>query len=90
MEVSVERAERIVNACEDAGVTLMIAYHVQAEPAVRRLRELIEGGFIGTLVQLHGQFSLHLFGDDDETDVWRVDPAVAGGGALSDVRWIQR
>ena len=33
MEVTVERAERMVRVCEDAGVRLMIAYRIQAEPA---------------------------------------------------------
>lgn len=86
MEVSVERAERMVCACEDAGVTLMVAYRIQAEPSVRRLRELIEDGFIGAPVHLHGQFSIDLFGRNEDPDnVWRVDPDVAGGGALMDL-----
>lgn len=75
----------MVRVCEDAGVTLMIAYRIQTEPAVRRLRELIQDGFIGDPVYLHGQFSSSVFDDDSEEDVWRVDPNVAGGGALMDL-----
>ena len=85
MEVTVERAEEMVRVCEDAGVTLMIAYRIQAEPAVRRLRKLIQVGFIGDPVYLHGQFSAAVFDDDSVEDVWRVDPDVAGGGALMDL-----
>jgi predicted dehydrogenase len=85
MEVTVERAEQMVRVCKDAGVRLMIAYRIQAEPAVRRLRELIQDGFIGEPVYLHGQFSSAVFDDDSEEDVWRVDPDVAGGGALMDL-----
>ena len=85
MEVTVERAEQMIRVCEDAGVRLMIAYRMQAEPAVRRLRELIRDGFIGDPVYLHGQFSSAVFDDDSAEDVWRVDPDVAGGGALMDL-----
>jgi predicted dehydrogenase len=85
MEVTVERAEQMVRVCEDADVTLMIAYRMQAEPAVRRLRELIQDGFIGEPVYLHGQFSSDPYDDDSEEDVWRVDPEIAGGGALMDL-----
>jgi predicted dehydrogenase len=85
MEVTVERAERMVRVCEDADVTLMIAYRLQTEPAVRRLRELIHDGFIGEPVYLHGQFSSKILDGDSENDVWRVDPDIAGGGALMDL-----
>src|SRR5699024_464410 len=71
MEVTVERAEQMIRVCEDAGVRLMIAYRIQAEPAVRRLRELIQDGFIGDPVYLHGQFSSMVFDGDSEEDVWR-------------------
>jgi len=38
LEVDAGRTERLIEACEDAGVTLMTAYRQQAEPAIRRLR----------------------------------------------------
>lgn len=85
MEVTVERAEQMVRVCEEADVRLMIAYRLQTEPAVRRLRELIHDGFIGEPVYLHGQFSSKILDGDSEDDVWRVDPDVAGGGALMDL-----
>lgn len=85
MEATAERAERMVRNCEEAGVTLMIAYRLQTEPAVRRLRELIHDGFIGEPVYLHGQFSSKILDNDRTDDVWRVNPDVAGGGALMDL-----
>ena len=87
MDVNSDRAERMVEVCDDAGVALMVAYRLHAEPAYRRLRELIGDGFIGDPVQVHGAFSLDLLGrtEGSATDVWRIDPEVAGGGALMDL-----
>ncbi|EMA43320.1 D-xylose 1-dehydrogenase Gfo6 [Halococcus saccharolyticus] len=77
-------AERIVDACADAGVVCMTAYRLRTEPAVRRMRELIADGAIGEPVQVHGGFSARLL-DEMSPDTWRLDPHVAGGGALMDL-----
>ena len=86
MDVTAERAEQMVEIREAAGVRLMVAYRLHAEPAYRRLRELIGDGFIGEPIQVHGAFSLNLLDRvDDPADVWRTDPETAGGGALMDL-----
>ena len=77
-------AERLVAACADAGVVCMTAYRLRTEPAVRRMRELIADGAIGDPVQVHGGFSARLL-DEMHPDTWRLDPDVAGGGALMDL-----
>ena len=84
LEVTVERAERLVDACEQADVTLMTAYRLQLEPAVRRTRELIADGFVGEPVRVIGNFGTRLL-DNVEPGSWRLDPELAGGGALIDV-----
>lgn len=81
---NVAEAERMVEACAEAGVTLMTAYRLRAEPAVRRMRELIRDGVIGTPVQVKGGFSSRLL-DSVEPDSWRLDPDIAGGGVLLDL-----
>ncbi|PSP54542.1 gfo/Idh/MocA family oxidoreductase [Halobacteriales archaeon QS_1_67_19] len=85
IEASAERAREMVRVCEEAGVTLMVGYRPQVEPAMRRLRELIRAGMLGEPVQFHGWFTGHILGDDAATDQWRLDPDLAGGGALLDV-----
>jgi xylose dehydrogenase (NAD/NADP) len=85
METSSSRAEEMIQVCEDAGVTLMIAYRLQTEPAVRRMRELIQDGFVGEPVQLTGGFSSQLLANNPDPDQWRLDPTLAGGGALIDL-----
>jgi len=84
LEITVDRAQAVVDACNDAGVTLMTAYRLQTEPTVRRTRELVSEGVIGDVVQVHGGFSHPLLATVDP-DTWRLDPEVAGGGALVDL-----
>ncbi|APX97154.1 D-xylose 1-dehydrogenase Gfo6 [Natronorubrum daqingense] len=84
LETSLEDAQGIVDACRDAGVTLMTAYRLQTEPTVRRTRELVRNGVLGDIVQVHGAFS-HPLLDTASPDSWRLDPDLAGGGALVDL-----
>lgn len=76
--------ERMVEAFEGADIVLMTAYRLRTEPAVRRMREMIRDGVIGDPVQLHGGFSTRLL-DTAGPDSWRLDPEIAGGGALIDL-----
>ena len=84
LETTTDRARSVVDACEAAGVTLMTAYRLQAEPTVRRTRELIRADDIGDVVQVHGRFSNPLLANADPS-TWRLDADLAGGGALVDL-----
>ncbi|MFB6106351.1 MAG: D-xylose 1-dehydrogenase Gfo6 [Halobacteriaceae archaeon] len=81
MEASVDRAERLVAAAEDAGVTLMVAYRMHTEPAVRRMRELVADGFVGDPLLVQGNFSQHILELVRDPDQWRLNPDFAGPGA---------
>lgn len=83
MEKSVERAERLQAVCEEAGVTLMVAYRPRMEPEFRRARELLRDGVIGDVTEVHAQFSFPVL-DMGGPDQWRIDRELAGGGALMD------
>ncbi len=85
MEASVERAERLVEVCEEHGVTLMIAYRMQTEPAVRRARELIRDGFVGDPILVQGHMSDSLLELIPDPDQWRLDPELSGGCSLIDI-----
>ncbi len=78
MESTVERSEQLVEACRET--TLMVAYRMHTEPAVRRARELIQSGFIGDVTGIHGQMSQRLLEMNPDTDQWRLDPELAGYG----------
>jgi predicted dehydrogenase len=85
LEVTVDRARRLVEACEAAGVTLMTAYRMQTDPVVRRLREAVGAGELGTVTRAFGDFSYDVLGGSRGPDQWRLDSRLAGGGALMDV-----
>lgn len=84
LETTVETAREVVDACAAAEVTLMTAYRLQVEPTVRRTRELVREGAVGDVVQIHGSFS-HPILEHAGPDTWRLDPDLAGGGALVDL-----
>jgi len=83
---SVEGAERIVEACDEADVPLMIAYRMQTNPLVRRARELIVAGAIGEPVLVEGGMCQDVFDViSPDPDQWRLDADLSGGAALADL-----
>jgi xylose dehydrogenase (NAD/NADP) len=86
MEASVERAAEMVAAFEDADAQLMIAYRMHTEPAVRRARELVREGFVGTPLHVHGHMSQRLLEMFSDPDQWRLNTDLAGrGGSVTDL-----
>jgi xylose dehydrogenase (NAD/NADP) len=81
MEASVERAEAMVETVEDAGITLMIAYRMHTDPAIRCTRRLIREGFIGEPASIHGQMGQRVLSINDDPEQWRLNPDLAGPGA---------
>jgi xylose dehydrogenase (NAD/NADP) len=85
LEATAERAESLVAACEAAGVPLMTAYRLQADPEIRLVRRLVRAGAVGEPVKATGEFSVDILAGDRSPDQWRLDPDLAGGGALMDL-----
>jgi predicted dehydrogenase len=83
IEKSLDRAQRVREVCENAGVTLMVAYRPRTEPTFLRARELVQNGAVGTPTHFEGSFSFRVL-EMGESDQWRIDPDLAGGGALMD------
>jgi xylose dehydrogenase (NAD/NADP) len=80
IEATPDRAERLVEACATAGVPLMMAYRMQVDPAVRRLRDLLAEGVVGDPVHVHGHMGQCLPDLFPDTDHWRYDPELTGPG----------
>ncbi|MCU1490526.1 MAG: Oxidoreductase [Acidimicrobiaceae bacterium] len=74
-------SQEIVEVCSRAGVTLMTAFPMRFHPAVKRVRDIIATGGLGTLRALTGnnQGIIPL-----QQGAWFLDPALAGGGAIMD------
>ena len=86
LEATLNRARRLVAACRDADVPLMVGYRMQTDPAVRRLRDLLAAGVAGDVVQVHATMSQTMLGElDGDDDQWRLDPDLSGGCALMDL-----
>lgn len=73
-------AERMIEACDTAGVRLMEAFMYRHHPSWVAVRELVDAGRIGDLVSVQSWFS---FFNDDPTNIRNV--LAAGGGALYDI-----
>ena len=81
LEASVERAEDLVDAAQDADIPLMTAYRMHTDPDVRRMRELIRDGAIGEPIAVQGHMTqVMLEFISGEVDQWRVNPDLAGYG----------
>jgi xylose dehydrogenase (NAD/NADP) len=76
-----EQARAMAAACEDHGVTLMIAYRSQFEPTIRRVRTLLGDGYIGDPVQLQSTFSSPIVKRHGPGQ-WRLSDDLAGGGPV--------
>lgn len=86
VEATLDRARRLVDACDEAGVPLMVGYRMQTDPAVRRLRDLLDAGVAGDVVGVHATMSQTMLGElGGDDDQWRLDPELSGGGALMDL-----
>ena len=86
LEATLDRARRLVAACRDADVPLMVGYRMQTDPAVRRLRELIAAGVAGDVIHVHASMSQTMLSElGGDHDQWRLDPELSGGCALMDL-----
>ncbi|WP_017343803.1 D-xylose 1-dehydrogenase Gfo6 [Halorubrum sp. T3] len=86
LEVTPDRARRLVSACRDANVPLMVGYRMQTDPAVRRLRDLLDAGVAGEVTHVHATMSQTMLGElGGDTDQWRLDPELSGGCAVMDL-----
>lgn len=78
IEANAERATKMVEACED--VPFMAAYRMQTDPLVRRTKELVDAGMIGTPRYVSGTNEQPLLEMIPDPDQWRLDPELAGYG----------
>jgi 1,5-anhydro-D-fructose reductase (1,5-anhydro-D-mannitol-forming) len=81
LATSVEDAERVVQACESAGVQLGITFQTRRHEGMAEVRDLVAAGEIGRVVLAEVEMSpgrTLLKG-------WRTDPALAGAGTTNNV-----
>ncbi len=75
---TLEDAERMIEACRENGVKLMVALPCRYIPAVVRAKEVIDQGKLGDIVAITGTNHGTMPGG------WFVDKELSGGGAIID------
>lgn len=81
MEVSVAKAQSMIDACEAAGRKLSIGYRLHFEPHNMEAMRLGQEQVFGPVVVMETEFGFRI-GDPTQ---WRLKKALAGGGAMMDV-----
>jgi len=85
MAMTVAECRRMIQVCRDHGVQLMIAYYRRFFPVVIKMKALVEAGKIGRPLRARAAVADFYVPRADGERTWLTEPAVAGGGFLTDV-----
>ena len=84
MAMNEAEARSMVQAAEQSGRSLGVAYYRRTYPKMQRAKQLLEAGAIGKPVL--AELTCHEWRDEkDSRRSWLTDPAQAGGGPLYDI-----
>jgi predicted dehydrogenase len=76
----------MIDACEDAGVPLFVAYYRRRLPAFLKVKELVDTGAVGDVRFVNIRLTLPAEKDlDPANPPWRVVPEIGGGGLFLDL-----
>lgn len=82
IDITTERADALIEACEQAGVKLGVFFQDRVAPDVRKLKEMVAAGGLGRLILASGRVKWYrppeYYGDSRWRGTWALD----GGGAL--------
>lgn len=81
MATSIEEGEAMVRACDDAGVTLAVGYHLRWHAGHRKMLALIRAGGVGTLRHMRAQWTFQV----PDAGNWRARRDTASWWSLSGV-----
>ena len=73
---------RMADVFRQRGVPLWVAYYRRALPRFLTVRDLLRDGAIGRLTSVHVEVTAPVLTAEA---IWRVDPAIAGGGLFFDL-----
>lgn len=81
MAVNAREGQDMIDACADAGVKLLVGYRLHFEPNTLEVIRMRQAGDFGKVLFFQGLSGFRI-GDPRQ---WRLDKALAGGGALMDI-----
>ncbi len=74
--------ETAMDAVRAAGITFAAGHNRRFLPAMERIKAMISGGDLGTVLHIEGNMSGHV-GARYTPDMWRVDPVESPAGGLA-------
>ncbi|MFD2036002.1 Gfo/Idh/MocA family protein [Belliella marina] len=81
MAINAKEGQEMVEACDKAGVELLIGYRMRFEANTLEIVKMREAGEFGEIKFFQGLSGFKI-GDPNQ---WRLDPKLAGGGAMMDI-----
>lgn len=85
LAMTVEQAERMVEAVQKSGTVHMLCHNYRFAPAVQFAKKLIDEGRLGRIYHIRGQYLQDWIMDPQFPLVWRLRKEVTGSGVLGDV-----
>ncbi len=82
LAVSLDEADRMIAAAEEAGVVLMVAENEVFSPLYRQVRDLMKAGAIGSPVLVQMSRGCYLEESFKKERPWFLDDKMAGGGMM--------
>jgi predicted dehydrogenase len=82
IEITTARADVLIAEAERAGVTLGVIFQDRVKPDVRRLKSLVDGGELGSIILARAQVPWWRPPEYYRDSRWRGTLALDGGGAL--------
>lgn len=81
MALNEQEGQEMVDACKKAGVHLLVGYRMHFEPKTLEIVRMQKAGELGKIMFFQGLAGFRI-GDPTQ---WRLNKALAGGGALMDI-----
>ncbi len=82
---TLEEAEEMAEVAEHSDAVAGNAFNYRFSPAIQHAHELIQGGELGEIHQVHGRYFQDWLVDPEAPWSWRNDEEIAGSGALGDL-----
>ncbi|MSQ18519.1 MAG: Gfo/Idh/MocA family oxidoreductase [Betaproteobacteria bacterium] len=82
LTLDAQSARRAIEACTRHGVTLAVGYNWRFQPALQRIKAMLDDGTLGTLLHIEGNFcgpSVYRF----DSQHWRNDPDQGPAGGMT-------
>jgi predicted dehydrogenase len=85
LALNLDQALKMLELSKSSDRTIQIAFNFRFIPAVMKAKELIEGGFLGEVLNFRAQYYHSSYLDINKPMSWRLSKEESGGGALVDL-----